>query len=63
MAEVILTTSILIIAILVFRQIARDRVSPTLIYAVWLLAAVRILVPLPVFAVYAKAGEKGDYSC
>lgn len=57
MAEVILTTSILIIAILVFRQIARDRVSPTLIYAVWLLAAVRILIPLP-FSQYMPKPEK-----
>ena len=57
MAEVILTTSILIIAILVFRQIARDRVSPTLIYALWLLAAVRILIPLP-FSQYMPKQEK-----
>lgn len=48
MAEVILSTCVLIGMILIFRRIADDRVSPNIIYGVWLLVAVRILVPVPV---------------
>lgn len=47
MAEVILSTCVLIVLLLVFRRIAEDRISPNIIYAIWLLAAVRILIPVP----------------
>ena len=46
MAEVILSTCVLIVMLLIFRKIAEDRISPNIIYAVWLLVAVRVLIPV-----------------
>lgn len=34
MAEVILSTCVLIVMLLIFRKIAEDRISPNIIYAV-----------------------------
>ena len=49
MAESIITSSILILALALLRRIWRGRLSPNLQYALWLLVAVRLLLPLPVF--------------
>lgn len=45
MTGVLASTCVLIGAILIFRRIAEGRISPVIIYAVWLLVAVRIVVP------------------
>jgi len=49
MTEIILTSSMLIIALAVLRQALRGRISPSVQYALWLLAAVRLLVPGTLF--------------
>ncbi|MCI9438343.1 MAG: extracellular solute-binding protein [Lachnospiraceae bacterium] len=49
MAETIITSSVLIIALALLRRAWRGKLSPILQYALWLLAAVRLLLPLAVF--------------
>lgn len=46
MKEILLTSGVLIAVILLLRLILRKRVSKRLIYATWLLVAVRLLVPV-----------------
>lgn len=45
MKQILLTSSVLILAILLIRWILRKRVSKRLIYATWLLVALRLLIP------------------
>ena len=49
MLEIIITSSILIIALVLFRCIWGKKVSHSLRYALWLIVAVRLLVPVGVF--------------
>lgn len=49
MINFFLTSSILIAAILLISRLSEKRVSPCIRYALWLLAAVKLLVPLPEF--------------
>ena len=46
MKETILTSAILILAILAVRQLFQSKVSRRLIYGIWLLVALRLLVPV-----------------
>lgn len=46
MREVLLTSSVLILTLVALRQLLRGHVSLRLQYALWLLAAVRLLVPV-----------------
>lgn len=49
MMEIILTSSVLILALALLRCPLRGRVSPTVQYALWLLAAARLLIPGTLF--------------
>lgn len=46
MKAVLITSSLLILVLIVLRYLLRGRISPRLQYALWLLVAVRLLVPL-----------------
>ena len=45
-----LSTSLLIAVLLLIRRVLRDKMDPRLTYALWLLAALRILVPVSLFS-------------
>lgn len=49
MFEILVTSSFLIIMLALLRKLWKRRLSPVLQYALWLLVAVRLLVPIPVF--------------
>lgn len=49
MKEILLTSSVLILALSLLRRLLRGKISPTLQYALWLLAAARLLVPGSLF--------------
>lgn len=49
MAEVMITSSFLIVVLVLLRRIWRTKISRRLQYALWLLVAVRLLVPVPLF--------------
>lgn len=49
MAEIIVTSSILIVLLMILRQLCRNKISRRLQYALWLLAAVRLLTPVSLF--------------
>ena len=46
MKETVLTSAILILAILAVRQLFQSRISRRLVYGIWLLVALRLLVPV-----------------
>lgn len=48
MKEVLLTSGVLILVLAALRRLMRGRISLRLQYALWLLAAVRLLVPAPI---------------
>ena len=48
MAEWIISSSALILAVVLLRRVLRGRLSPRLQYALWALVLVRLLVPLNV---------------
>ena len=48
MREILLTSSVLILVLAALRRLLRGRISLRLQYALWLLAAVRLLVPVPI---------------
>lgn len=45
MKEVVITSSILIICIVLFRQLSKGKISACLQYALWLAVAVRLIIP------------------
>lgn len=49
MFEILITSSLLILALALLRRVWRSRISPVFTYALWLMAAVRLLLPVPVF--------------
>jgi len=49
MSEIILTSSVLILAIALLRRVLRGRISSRVQYALWLLAALRLLIPGTLF--------------
>ena len=49
MTEMILTSSVLMLAIILLRRVLRGRMAPGLQYALWLLAALRLLLPGSLF--------------
>lgn len=64
MREIILTSSVLILVIALLRRVLRGRISPRVQYALWLLAALRLLIPgtlfpAPVSVVGAAAELRG----
>lgn len=48
MIETIVTSSVLIVVLVILRRIWKGKISLRLQYALWLLVAIRLLVPLPV---------------
>ncbi len=46
MKEIIITSSVLIVAVLLLRLLFRNKVSRKLIYCAWLLVAIRLLIPV-----------------
>ncbi len=50
MTGIILTSSVLILVIALLRQLLRGRIDPRIQYALWLLAALRLLIPGFLFA-------------
>lgn len=46
MTEILVTSSVLILCILLIRRIFRGKVSSRLLYALWLLAALRLMIPI-----------------
>ena len=49
MSEVLITSSILILALAALRPLLRGRIDPRVQYALWLVAALRLLVPVNLF--------------
>ncbi|MBD5162243.1 MAG: hypothetical protein HDT14_09565 [Oscillibacter sp.] len=49
MTEMILTSSVLILLLVILRRALRGRISPHVQYALWLLAAARLLIPGTLF--------------
>ena len=50
MLEWMLSSSVLILAVLAARWLLRDRISGTVRYALWLIVLVRLLVPVSLFS-------------
>ena len=66
MSEIILTSSVLILVIALLRRVLRGRISSRVQYALWLLAALRLLIPgvlfpSPVSVVGAAEELRGAY--
>lgn len=49
MTEIIITSSILILIVLALRFLLRGKLSPTVIYALWAIVALRLMVPFSFF--------------
>ena len=49
MTEIILTSSVLILVLVILRRVLRGRIDPRAQYALWLLVAVRLLIPGTLF--------------
>ena len=61
MTEMILTSSVLILTLILLRRALRGRIAPGLQYALWLLAAARLLIPGTLFpAPVSAAGTAAE---
>ena len=47
MTEVLVSSTVLILALAALRLLLRGKIDPRLQYALWLLAALRLLLPVP----------------
>ena len=47
MTEVLVSSTVLILALAALRWLLRGKIDPRLQYALWLLAALRLLLPVP----------------
>lgn len=61
MTEMILPSSVLILAVILLRRALRGRIAPGLQYALWLLAALRLLIPGPLFPAPVSAAGAGGF--
>ncbi|MDE5866228.1 MAG: hypothetical protein K2H31_06485, partial [Lachnospiraceae bacterium] len=50
MRDVIITSSILIMCILLIRHLAKGRIHPMLQYSLWLLVVFKLLIPIPLWS-------------
>lgn len=50
MRDVIITSSILILAILLIRHLVKGRIHPLLQYSLWLLVVFKLLIPMPLWS-------------
>ena len=48
MSEILITSSVLILAVILLRLFFRNKVSRRLIYGAWLLVALRLLIPVQI---------------
>ena len=46
MKEILITSSVMILAVMILRFLCRIKVNRRLVYGVWLLVALRLLVPI-----------------
>ena len=60
MREIILTSSVLITVIAILRRLLRGKISPRLQYALWLLVALRLLLPGTLFTVPVSVTGAAD---
>lgn len=60
MREIILTSSVLITVITLLRRLLRGKISPRLQYALWLLVALRLLLPGTLFTVPVSVTGAAD---
>lgn len=49
MRDIVITSSVLIMAVLLIRFLARGKISPILQYALWLPVALRLMIPVPLW--------------
>ena len=49
MRDIVITSSVLIAAVLLIRFLARGKISPILQYALWLPVALRLMIPVPLW--------------
>ncbi len=49
MRDIVITSSVLITAVLLIRFLARGKISPILQYALWLPVALRLMIPIPLW--------------
>lgn len=61
MREAIITSSVLILCITLLRQLCKDRISACLQYALWLIVAVRLIIP-GIAVVFPNILPKSDLS-
>nr|WP_242834017.1 M56 family metallopeptidase [Desulfitobacterium hafniense] len=66
MLEVIITSSVLILMVVALRRLLRGRISSRLQYALWLLVAIRLLLPFslfesPISVLNALPRQSGDW--
>ena len=59
MAELFLSSSVLIAAIALLRLLLKNRVSARLIYALWLVAALRLMLPIQLALTYPGRCRSG----
>ena len=50
MRDVVITSSILILAILLIRHLAKGKIHPLLQYSLWLLVVLKLLMPIPLWS-------------
>ena len=50
MRDIVITSSVLIMAVLLIRFLARGKISPILQYALWLPVALRLMIPVPLWS-------------
>ena len=62
MAEVMITSTILILALILFRRICRGKISRRLQYGLWLLVVIRLLVPAQFFTSSLSVMQLIDYA-
>ena len=46
MKEILITSTVLILCVLLIRRVFREKISSRLQYALWLLVAIRLIVPI-----------------
>ena len=58
MRDIVITSSVLITAVLLIRFLARGKISPILQYALWLPVVLRLMIPVPLWN--SSAGTRTD---
>ena len=61
MTEILLSSSLLILALALLRQLLRGRIDPRLQYGLWLLVALRLLIPGTLFTLPVSVADAAVY--